>query len=1112
MPVDYIHHRIKIAKLSPTFKNLKPKIINQRLKVKVYSAMNLKMSIILMIWLNLLFLTLNFKSNSSEYYKPVKCNHGAYYNNIPNYKNNCTLDNRIIENSYAKIKQKLNNKINHIINGNKLKNTKLNLMQYNKGNANFENKINAINDIIQKHKPDVMCISEANLKASNFNILNNFPEHNIEHNLMSKDMDISRNILMINKNISYKRRYDLEDNITCTIWIQVNIPKKKKSILIMGGYRQWQLPKIIDKTNTKTPKKQLNRFKIILHKWKLALEEKRDTIVLMDDNIDTHINNTHNKTYNIKELKELLDQHVIDNNLTIHNNKFTRIASHQPPSCIDHIYSNCVNKIINVNTHKNIYSDHCIITAQYNANQQIYHPKFIKSRNSNLLNRQTLTKYINESSLLNSIFRYTDPDIVTNIIQLELNTIINAIAPSKKIQFKANYTPYYNNEIIENLKVSHNLLNTAIINNDQTSWREFKNFRNNLDKTIKIEKTEYIKKKFNNKSTQWKFLKTFNNKNKQQIPSNLTHKGKQTTSPRELATIANNFFIDKILKIRENFPVSVIDPIKLLSALIPRNKNTFTIPNITINQTQTIIKHLKNSNSTGHDDITNKIIKKINKEMSPHITHMINTIINKGKIPDIFKISRILPLSKPDKSINLIDSFRPINNLPCLEKILEEHIIIHLNIFLEENNILHDNHHGGRKLHSTTTALTQINNKLLYNLENNKISATLTTDLSAAYDTVDNVILLNKLEHYGIRGNSLNIFKSYLSDRKQYVEIDTFSSQIKNSPPCSVVQGGKLSGTLYTLYTNEIPLLHKLMYNDWFYTLTNKNKILYKNIEHCTVNFVDDSTNIISFGDHTQIKSYLTHYYNLIQSYYNINKLKINADKTQLLLVYKNKHKENLKHFYFKAEQFKITPKKVIKILGAHLRADLKLDTQIGKLVGQLHNRIYELKKISKFTNFQTRLQFINAHVIGKLTYLLPLYSQADKPMLNKLHKILTTAARCAIGHYCFKKSITYMLNKCKWLEIDKMISYASLKLIHNIIINKMPKSIYDLFKINRRSVVDINLKYVPKTRNYKQFYICKELKNYNKLPQTLKGSNKFKFKISLKEHLKATSGSDSRD
>ena len=75
------------------------------------------------------------------------------------------------------------------------------------------------------------------------------------------------------------------------------------------------------------------------------------------------------------------------------------------------------------------------------------------------------------------------------------------------------------------------------------------------------------------------------------------------------------------------------------------------------------------------------------------------------------------------------------------------------------------------------------------------------------------------------------------------------------------------------------------------------------------------------------------------------------------------------------------------------------MDTQIGKLVGQLHNRIYEIKQISKFTNFKTRLSFMNAHVIGKLNYILPMYAHANKILINKLHKIVTTAARGAMLH-----------------------------------------------------------------------------------------------------------------
>ena len=120
-----------------------------------------------------------------------------------------------------------------MLNGNKIKNTKLNLLQINKGNSNFQTKLNEINSTIQTYHPDIMCISEANLKQSNKSLVNKYPDYNFEFNKLSNSIDISRNILMINSKIAYKRRLDLEENSTCTIWIQINIPKKKP-ILVCG--------------------------------------------------------------------------------------------------------------------------------------------------------------------------------------------------------------------------------------------------------------------------------------------------------------------------------------------------------------------------------------------------------------------------------------------------------------------------------------------------------------------------------------------------------------------------------------------------------------------------------------------------------------------------------------------------------------------------------------------------------------------------------------------------------------------------------------------------------------------------------------------------------------
>ena len=97
----------------------------------------------------------------------------------------------------------------------------------------------------------------------------------------------------------------------------------------------------------------------------------------------------------------------------------------------------------------------------------------------------------------------------------------------------------------------------------------------------------------------------------------------------------------------------------------------------------------------------------------------------------------MLPLLKPDKS------YRPINNLCAIEKIIEQYFQDCMIEFMELHSIMSTDHHGGKKLHSTQTAMTQIYNKL-YNKKkkNNLISLLLCTDLSAAYDTVEHDIIL----------------------------------------------------------------------------------------------------------------------------------------------------------------------------------------------------------------------------------------------------------------------------------------------------------------------------------------------------------------------------------
>ena len=113
--------------------------------------------------------------------------------------------------------------------------------------------------------------------------------------------------------------------------------------------------------------------------------------------------------------------------------------------------------------------------------------------------------------------------------------------------------------------------------------------------------------------------------------------------------------------------------------------------------------------------------------------------------------------------------------------------------------------------------------------------------------------------------------------------------------------------------------------------------------------------------------------------------------------------------------------------MGFTIRYDNGLETQKGNLCANLHFRISNIRKLPKLTNFKTRLTFIKSLGIGKLIYVIPLYTQTINAQINKFHKVIMAAPWASIGSYCFKKSIGYILGKCNLLTAKQLISYSSI-------------------------------------------------------------------------------------
>ena len=120
----------------------------------------------------------------------------------------------------------------------------------------------------------------------------------------------------------------------------------------------------------------------------------------------------------------------------------------------------------------------------------------------------------------------------------------------------------------------------------------------------------------------------------------------------------------------------------------------------------------------------------------------------------------------------LCSNYRPISLLSSFHKIFEKLVKEKVLNFLSKNEILYKYQFGFRKSHSTNLALLEVVETLYANLDVDNYGLGIYLDLQKAFDTVDHNILLSKLSHYGIRGNALNWFETFLKGRKQFTSVN----------------------------------------------------------------------------------------------------------------------------------------------------------------------------------------------------------------------------------------------------------------------------------------------------------------------------------------------------
>ena len=348
-----------------------------------------------------------------------------------------------------------------------------------------------------------------------------------------------------------------------------------------------------------------------------------------------------------------------------------------------------------------------------------------------------------------------------------------------------------------------------------------------LSTILKQSKTNYYNHYFetnwNSIKNTWKGLKSILNiKNiSAKIPKTLNVDGTTISNPMEISDIFNNYFSSIATKTKLNISFSH----KHFSDF-PKNRSniSFFVSPTDKTEIEDVISSLDSNRSVGPNSIPTKILKFRKDDISSQLSEIFTTSFSSGVFPSILKTAKVIPVHKKDSKLDF-SNYRPISLLSNIEKFLERLMYNRMYKFFSDNNLIYSLQFGFRQKYSTVHALISLTENVIKNLDEGNIGCSIFVDLQKAFDTVEHDILLSKLEHYGIRGLANEWFKSYLSNRKHYVSINGYDSNLADVK-FRVLQGSVLGPLFFLIYINDL------------------NQAL----KFCKVHHFADDTNLIHFS------------------------------------------------------------------------------------------------------------------------------------------------------------------------------------------------------------------------------------------------------------------------
>ena len=744
------------------------------------------------------------------------------------------------------------------------------------------------------------------------------------------------------------------------------------------------------------------------------------------------------------------------------------------PSLLDQIWTNRINTYFSYII-MNDFTDHlpCVVRSILPKFSNSHPNETIKIsfRDKSEANHVAFSQYL-ESFDWNSL-RNSDLNLyVSNFID-KLNEAYRQHFPmkTKTISKRRVMNPWINTYVSNLIKAKSlyfNLCRAGVV-----TFSENNSFKNRVNSIIKKTRREYYRNVFNmnlnNAKKTWEIIRKLSNtKLEKKIVKKLFFNNIEYNDPINIAESFNTYFSNIAEELDSEIPNSALDPISFLTQ---NSEHSIFLNPVTPLECSTIIQNL---NVVGQDMncIPVKLFKYYRDVYSNVLSNMINEAFITGVFPEVLKIANVTPVFKKGDPL-CTSNYRPISVLSTIAKIFEKCIYSRLVCFFGRHSIITPHQYGFLKSRSTEDAVMELVNFFYDSLNDKDHALGIFVDFRKAFDTVNHVILLRKLERYGIRGIALKLLSNYLHNRQQRVKIGlNYSTSVYTN--IGIPQGSQLGPLLFLIFINDLP-----------YIFENFTSILYA--DDTTLCLKGPSPEILF----EQCNRDLDIFYNWTVS----NRLSINFDKTVFLLV-TNRY---INSPHIEINEIPIQRQTFVKYLGVTIDEKLKFNEHIKEVNAKVSRSIGVIYRIRDFLPSCILLKLYNSIIYPYIFYCNSIWGGTYQVHLQRL-TILQKRSIRLINNADYLAHTNELFIRSKVLKLKEVH-----KLCCAIYLYKRP-TLRDNFVRTHLHDTRFRSNLLPE---HQRLSVCQHSINFvgphiwNEIPTSVKdsislSSFKFKFKSSL--------------